>query len=150
MLKKIDTIDDTKQLQIVSQHVPVSVSIFSNVPDYDSKPIFLCNNKPAKLINNFIETILEISLKAKSLNQNKYANIIEFLDAYVTNVQSDYDRFKDNNGPAEKYDDKQKKLSNYYESSVKKATSLKSQFENWYLALPILTKNEVNTIHSNV
>ena len=106
MLKKIDTIDDSKQLQITSEHVPVSVSIFSNVPEYDVKPIFLCNNKPAKLINNFIQTILEISLKAKSLNQNKYANIIEFLDAYVTNVQSDYDRFKDNNGPSDKYDDK--------------------------------------------
>ena len=141
MLKKIDTIDDSKQLQITSEHVPVSVSIFSNVPEYDVKPIFLCNNKPAKLINNFIQTILEISLKAKSLNQNKYANIIEFLDAYVTNVQSDYDRFKDNNGPSDKYDDKKKKLSNYHESSVKKATSLKSQFENWYLALPVLSFN---------
>ncbi len=40
MLKQIETKDDEKKLQIVSEHVPVSVSIFSNVPEYDNKPIF--------------------------------------------------------------------------------------------------------------
>ena len=47
-------------------------------PDYDNKPIFLWNDKPNKLIDEFIQTILKISLKAKSINQIKYANIIEF------------------------------------------------------------------------
>jgi hypothetical protein len=99
MLKQIKTDDETKKLQITSEHVPVSVSIFSNVPDYDDKPIFLCNNKPHKLIDQFIKTILRISLKAKSINQIKYAGIIEFLDAYVNNIQNDCDRFKERNGP---------------------------------------------------
>ncbi len=39
MLEKIETKDNEKKLQIVSEHVPVSVSIFSNVPEYDNKPI---------------------------------------------------------------------------------------------------------------
>ena len=81
------------KLQVISEHVPVSVSIFSNVPDYDNKPIFLCNDKPAELINEFIKTILNISLKAKSINEIKYNNIIVFLDAYVNNIQKDYERF---------------------------------------------------------
>jgi hypothetical protein len=41
MLKKVETKDNEKKLQIVSEHVPVSVSIFSNVPEYDDKPIFI-------------------------------------------------------------------------------------------------------------
>ncbi len=41
MLKKIKIKDNKKKLQIVFEHVPVSVSIFSNVPEYDKKPIFL-------------------------------------------------------------------------------------------------------------
>jgi hypothetical protein len=40
MLKQIETNDNEKKLQIVSEHVPVSVSIFSNVPEYDDQPIF--------------------------------------------------------------------------------------------------------------
>ncbi len=61
--------------------------------------LFLCNNKPHKFIDQFIKTILKISLKAKSINQIKYAGIIEFLDAHVTNIQNDLDRLKKRNGP---------------------------------------------------
>ena len=71
MLKKIKSNDDDKQLKIISEHVPVSVSIFSNVPGYDIKPIFLCNDKPEELINLFIKTLVEISMKAKKLNEGK-------------------------------------------------------------------------------
>jgi hypothetical protein len=95
MLKKIQTNDDGKQLKIVSEHVPVSVSIFSNVPGYDIKPIFLCTDKPEELINSFIKTLVEISMKAKQLNEGKYSNIIEFLNDYVNNTQNAYDSFKE-------------------------------------------------------
>ncbi len=38
-VEKIETKDKENKLQTVSEHVPVSVSIFSNVPEYDNKPI---------------------------------------------------------------------------------------------------------------
>jgi hypothetical protein len=41
MVTKVETEDNEKYSQIVSEHVPVSVSIFSNVPEYDDKPIFI-------------------------------------------------------------------------------------------------------------
>ena len=78
MLKKIEITDNEKKLQITSEHVPVSVSIFSNVPEYDNKPIFICDSNPKKLIKYFVQNILKISLKAKSINENKYSHIIEF------------------------------------------------------------------------
>ncbi|NBO67009.1 MAG: hypothetical protein EBU88_19555, partial [Acidobacteria bacterium] len=71
----------------------------------------------------------------------KYSNIIEFLNDYVNNTQNDLDTFKERNGPIENYDDKQLKSMKYFESLVSKSTSLKSQFENWYLALPVLSFN---------
>ena len=141
MLKKIEITDNEKKLQITSEHVPVSVSIFSNVPEYDNKPIFICDSNPKKLIKNFVKTILKISLKAKSINENKYNHIIKFLDAYVNNNQNDLDKFKERNGPSNIYDDKQLKLLSNYENNVKNATSLKTQFENWYLAMPVLSFN---------
>ena len=93
LLTKINNNDNDKKLQIISEHVPVSVSIFSNVPEYDIKPIFLCDNKPKKLINNFVQTLLKISYKAKEINQNKYEHIIKFLDAYVINNQNTFELF---------------------------------------------------------
>jgi hypothetical protein len=44
MLKKIETKENENKLRIVSEHVPVSVSVFFNVPEYGNKPIFLCNS----------------------------------------------------------------------------------------------------------
>jgi hypothetical protein len=114
MLKKIKTKDNEKKLQIVSEHV--TVSMFSNVPEYDNKPIFICDSEPKKLIKNFVKTILKISLKAKSINENKYSHIIKFLDAHVNNNQ-------EINGPSNIYDDKQLKLLSNYENNVKNATS---------------------------
>jgi len=100
-----------------------------------------CDSNPKKLIKNFVKTILKISLKAKSINKNKYSNIIEFLDAYVNNNQKNLDKFKEKNGTPDKYNDKQLKLLNFQENAVKNATSLKTQFENWYLSMPVLSFN---------
>ncbi len=80
-------------------------------------------------------------MKAKSINENKYNHIIYFLDAYVNNNQNDLDKFKEWNGPATNYDDKQLKLLVNYENNVKNATSLKTQFENWYSSMPVLSFN---------
>jgi hypothetical protein len=41
-----------------------------------------------------IQTILQISLKAKSINQVKYANLIQVLEVHVNNMQNAYERFK--------------------------------------------------------
>jgi hypothetical protein len=36
MLKNIQDKDNEKKLKIVSEHIPVCVSLFSNVPDFDN------------------------------------------------------------------------------------------------------------------
>ena len=69
MLKKIEITDNEKKLQITSEHVPVSVSIFSNVPEYDNKPIFICDSNPKKLIRNFVQNILKINIIKSKKNK---------------------------------------------------------------------------------
>jgi hypothetical protein len=66
--------------------MPVSVFIFSNVPDYDDKPMFLCNDKPDVLIHELIQAFLKISLKAKSITEIKYNGIITVFDSCVNNI----------------------------------------------------------------
>ncbi len=94
-----------------------------------------------KLVKNFVKTILKISVKAKSINENKYCHIINFQDSYVNNKQNDLDKFKERNGPSNIYDDKQLKLLVNYEKNLKNDASSKTQFENWYLAMPVLSFN---------
>ena len=62
------------------EHVPVSVSILSNVPGYDQKPIFICCNNPEELIDNFVKTLYDIAQKAKNNLLEKYNYIIERLE----------------------------------------------------------------------
>ena len=101
MLVTIDENDDedtmNKKLKIITEHKPVSVSINSNVPGYEN-PIFICNDNTEQLIDNFVNTIHEISLKAETINKQNYFHIIQFLDAYVENVQSKSDSFVNTKG----------------------------------------------------
>jgi hypothetical protein len=43
-MNKLDY-NDEKQLKITTEHIPVSVSINSNIPGYDTA-CFICNEKP--------------------------------------------------------------------------------------------------------
>ena len=64
MVKQLN-FDNENKLKITCEHVPVSVSIFSNVPGYDTEPIFLCNESPELLISDFTNQLYIISQKAK-------------------------------------------------------------------------------------
>ena len=84
-MQKLEVLDDKKQLKITNQHIPVSVSIKSNVKGFE-KEYFICNEQPEILIDDFVKYIYEISLKAEELNKYKYRKIIKFLEK-----QNDYD-----------------------------------------------------------
>jgi hypothetical protein len=55
MSKNIETKDNEKKVQIVSEHVPLSVSILSNVPEYGNKPILFVIVTLKTYLNNFIK-----------------------------------------------------------------------------------------------
>jgi len=78
-MQELKIIDDSKQLKITNKHIPVSVSVNSNVEGYDQAH-FICNEKPEVLIDDFIKYIHNISLKAEELNKIRYKKIIKFLE----------------------------------------------------------------------
>ena len=93
MFKKISKVDDDKQLKIVSEHVPVSVSLFSNVPGYENKPIFLCSDKPEVLIDEFVKSIYNISQEALKINQRKFNDLINDLNLNEADAESLYEKY---------------------------------------------------------
>ena len=76
-MQKLEVLDNNKQLKITNQHIPVSVSIKSNVQGYE-KEFFICNEQPEILIDDFVKYIYEITFKAEELNRYKYRKIITF------------------------------------------------------------------------
>ena len=62
MLRK--TLDDnqtnTKQLQWISKHIPVSVSIVSNIPQHE-EPVCIVEVSPILLVSKMMNKIQEIS-----------------------------------------------------------------------------------------
>ena len=67
----------------------MSVSIFSNVPGYDIEPIFLCNDNPELLINDFTKQLYIISQKAKELNEFEYYNFSELINILISDAEAE-------------------------------------------------------------
>ena len=61
-----------------------------------------------------------------ALYEDKYNNIIKFLDAYVNNNQNDLDKINERSGPSNIYDDKQLNLSSH---DIMKQIKLKLEME---------------------
>ena len=55
-----------------NKHVPVSFSLFSNIPGYDKDPIFVCHDNVKELIDIFVKTLVDMSAKAYAINIEKY------------------------------------------------------------------------------
>ena len=99
------------QLKFTNKHIPVSVSINSNVPGYD-KAYFICNESPEILVDDFIKYIYNISLKAVEINTIKYKKIINFLQKHAN--------------PDEEHND---------------FNELLDKFMSWMIEIPVLSFN---------
>ena len=58
-----ESFKDTKTTMWISKHVPISVSIFSNLVE---EPIFLYNSDPHHLMSSFIGTLECLALQSKT------------------------------------------------------------------------------------
>ncbi len=70
----------TDTLNFTNKHLPVSFSLFSNIPGYDKDPIFVCYNDVKELIDIFVKTLVDMSAKAYSINLKKYEAVLDYLN----------------------------------------------------------------------
>ena len=84
----------TDTLSFTNKHVPVSFSLFSNIPGYDKDPIFVCHNDVKELIDVFVKTLVDMSAKAYAMNIKKYADVLEYLGTQIDIAVHDKDKNK--------------------------------------------------------
>ena len=77
--EKAQELKNIDKLNWQSSHVPLSVSVCSNVPGYQAPKCFVSNGDPKEFITEFIQYLNKISLKSSSLLREQYANVFEAL-----------------------------------------------------------------------
>ncbi len=70
----------TDKQSIEAHHVPLSVSICSNVPGFKEAQCFVTDGDPAKLVDQMMARLHIISLKAQELLQPLYQDILDELE----------------------------------------------------------------------
>lgn len=75
--EKADELANTDKLTWQSAHVPLSVSVCSDVPQYQEPKCFVSNGDPGQFITEFIQYLVSISTKSSSLLREQYAPVFE-------------------------------------------------------------------------
>ena len=78
--EKAEELKSTEKLNWQSTHVPLSVSVCSNVPEYQEPKCFVSSGDSKEFITEFIQYLVSISTKSSSLLREKYAPVFEALN----------------------------------------------------------------------
>ena len=89
---KAGDLKNTGKLIWQSAHVPLSVSVCSNVPDYDKPKCFVSNSDPNTFTTEFIHYLTKISTKSASILREQFAPVFEALKQVPNRDESTEDQ----------------------------------------------------------
>ena len=78
--EKAQELKNTEKLTWQSTHVPLSVSVWSNVPGYQAPKCFVSEGDSDLLLEEFVQYLTTISTKSSSLLRQRYAGVFEALE----------------------------------------------------------------------
>ena len=78
--EKAQELKNTEKLTWQSTHVPLSVSVWSNVPGYQAPKCFVSEGDSDLLLEEFVQYLTTISTKSSSLLRQRYAEVFEALE----------------------------------------------------------------------
>ena len=90
------------------KHVPVSASVCSNVPGYETPQCFISEGDPQDLVNSMMTYLLEISEKSFKNLQELHAGVIEDISQRIKKLQPDESDERDDGKPLRVYLEKLK------------------------------------------
>ena len=78
--EKAQELKNTEKLTRQSAHVPLSVSVCSNVPGYQAPKCFVSEGDSDLLLEEFVQYLTTIRTKSSSLLRQRYAEVLEALE----------------------------------------------------------------------
>ena len=87
--EKAQELKNTEKLNWESAHVPLSVSVCSNVPGYQAPKCFVSNGDPNVFITEFMQYLTKISLKSSSILREQFAPVFEALKHIYSSLEEE-------------------------------------------------------------
>ena len=76
---------NTAKLTCEAEHVPLSVSVCSNVPDYDEPKCFVSSGNTREMLKQFIDYLAEISQKSYALLLDRFSDVFDQFSQRIAN-----------------------------------------------------------------
>ena len=80
-------LNDTEKLTWDAKHIPLSVSVCSNVPDYDQPKCFVSDGDSKQLVKEMLEHLVKISEKSYDLLRKEFNFLFEAIDRKRQDLQ---------------------------------------------------------------
>jgi hypothetical protein len=77
---------NTAKLTWEAQHIPLSVSVCSNVPGYDQPKCFVSSGSTSEMIQQFVEYLVEVSQESYGLLLDQFSDVFRQIDERVNEV----------------------------------------------------------------
>ena len=138
------TLNNTELTSWIGKHVPISVSISSNLLE---ETIFLCNSDPNQLIQNFVSNLELISQKSAILMKEKLQNLIFGLEENYW-LARDKVTVRENEEPVTDEaetgeEDEEDSKSTEDRRELKILSSLRQDLESYYSTIPVFGFNSL-------
>ena len=78
---------NTAKLTWEAEHVPLSVSVCSNVPGYDQLKCFVSSGSAKEMIKQFVEYLVQISQESYALLLDRFSDVFEQINERIANSE---------------------------------------------------------------
>ncbi|CAB4020669.1 Hypothetical predicted protein, partial [Paramuricea clavata] len=77
---------NTAKLTWEAEHIPLSISVCSNVPGYDQPKCFVSSGSTSEIIQQFVEYLVEVSQESYGLLLDQFSDVFRQIDERVNEV----------------------------------------------------------------
>ena len=78
---------NTAKLTWEAEHIPLSVSVCSNVPGYDQPKCFVSSSNTREMLKQFIDYLVEISQESYALFLDHFSDVFEQINQRIANSE---------------------------------------------------------------
>ncbi|KAL9961202.1 hypothetical protein ACROYT_G030103 [Oculina patagonica] len=80
-------LNDTEKLTWNAKHIPLSVSVCSNIPGYDQPKCFVSDGDPKQLVKEMVDYLVEISQESFCLVREEFSSVFDAIDQKLEEIK---------------------------------------------------------------
>lgn len=89
MFSSTTGLKNTEKLSLDAKHIPLSVRVCSNIPDFDQTQFFVSEGDSTQLVTDKVDYLIEISKQSYRLMKQEFAILFEAIDEKLEEKRND-------------------------------------------------------------